>query len=63
MGMSTPIDRLPNLKGRNYTERITIPVSPDLKQKIVALKLKYQKDPNEWIRQIIGRELEALGIA
>ncbi len=49
---------LPDLKSAIYTENYPLRITPEMKQKLVELKLKYRKDVADWLRQLISRELE-----
>lgn len=54
------IENVPKLKDASKTERITIPVDKETKQKLYELKAKHRIDVTEWIRQLIAQELLAL---
>ncbi len=51
---------LPVLKKKNLTERITLPVDTELKQKLTELKLVHGIDVPEWIRRIIRSKVASL---
>lgn len=53
---------LPRLKGPSHTQRLTIPVDPDLKSRLARLKAEKQVDVTEWIRRLIRKELEKLDL-
>ncbi len=54
------LENLPDLKSKNLTQVLSIPVDPGMKKRVAELKTKHRKDTNEWLRQIIRRELEKL---
>lgn len=55
------LDHIPSLKTRSLTERMTIPVTLSLKQRILKLKAA-GKDHNAWLRDLIDKGLVELGI-
>jgi len=53
------LESLPKLKTKNYTERLTIPVTAETKNKVGMLKTK-GVDAMALIRQLIDRGLEPI---
>lgn len=50
------IDEIPNLRGNQFTERITVPLTGEAKRKLDALK-KRRKDTAEFVRRLIDEGL------
>jgi hypothetical protein len=54
------LDDLPDLNSVKLSERITIPVTPEMREAVMNLKMIHKKDAMSWLRSIIERELKSI---
>lgn len=51
---------IPRLQKAKLTERITLPIEPDLKQDLIELKNIHSVDTSAWLRELIKLNLPKL---
>lgn len=54
------LDDIPDIKGNQYPERISISLTSEAKKKLVALKESRNKDTAELVRMLIDEFLETI---
>jgi hypothetical protein len=57
------LEKIPDLKTKSLTDKITIPVEPELKTALMKLKAVHKKDHLEWVRRLIRNELAKLELS
>jgi hypothetical protein len=51
------LEKLPDIKGKTLSARISFACEPELEAKLRQLKVTHNKDVAEWLRRVVRREL------
>lgn len=60
--LSKKLADVPEVKAKQFPERLTIAVTPEMKKQFKLLKKKYHRDNMAWVRNLIQKGLEDLGV-